>query len=56
MPHKNTKTLARNGNLVQANKLGLKLNVNGLEKSFIKKSIQKTEKTLKNQSEIAACE
>ena len=37
-------------------KLGLEWAVNGLGKPFRKKPIQKIEKDIKNQSEIAACE
>ena len=50
------KQLARNENLIQAKKLELEWAVNGLGKSFRKKSYPKNWKNSKDLSEIAACE
>ena len=49
MPHVNKKSREKQ-------KLGLKNNMEGLGKLFRKKCDPKIEKTLKNRSEIAACE
>ena len=56
MPHENKKTTSEKRKFGSNKKLGLEWTMNGLGKPFVKNPIQKMEKLIKNQCQIAACE
>ena len=56
MPHVNKKTTTEKWKFGSNKNLGLEWTTNGSGKTFRKKSNPKNRKTVKNQSEIAACE